>query len=110
MVFYVLTDVAGKHWRRRDGSWVEIERGEPPPESVQRFRTKTEANKRRELLKKRDCHTAVARCNAVLVVVRGTRPKGGCDLVEFKSAAKAKSFQKAMKWRGFEAAIEEPKK
>lgn len=76
MVFYVLTDVAGRHWLCSDGSWAEIKRGAGPAgSSVHWFRTKTEANKRRELLKKRNCHTTVLRCNTVSTVIKAKAPR-----------------------------------
>jgi hypothetical protein len=107
MVYYILTDVAGKHgWCSGGASgFVEIDRGVVPG-VVDRFRTKAEAARERMRMKKKDCHLVVARREVVVVAIRGSLPGGGNDIVEFTTAAKARSFQKAMQADGWETAIE----
>lgn len=107
MVYYILTDVAGKHGWCGEGAagFVEIDR-RVVPGPVDRFRTKAEANRQRLRLKKHGCHTSVARREVVLVAVRGGAPDGGNDIIEFPSMAKAKSFQRAMVLDGYEVAVE----
>lgn len=107
MVYYILTDVAGKHGWCSEGAagFVEIGRGVVPG-VVNRYRTKADANRDRAKMKKRDCHLVVQKREVVVVAVRGGAPDGGNDIVEFSTAAKAKAFQRAMKAEGFETAVE----
>lgn len=107
MVYYILTDVAGKHgWCSGGASgFVEIDRGVVPG-VVNRYRTKAEAKRDRAKMKTRDCHLVVERREVVVVAVRGGAPDGGNDFVEFSTAAKAKAFQRSMAAEGFETAIE----
>lgn len=107
MVYYILTDVAGKHgWcSGRVRGFVEIDRGFAPG-VVNRYRTKAEANRDRVKMKKRDCHLIVERREVVVVAVRGGAPDGGNDLVEFSTAAKARAFHRSMAAEGWETAIE----
>lgn len=97
MVYYILTDIAGKHGWCGEGAagFVEIDR-RVVPGPVDRFRTKAEANRQRLRLKKRGCHTVVARREVVLVAVRSGAPDGGNDIIEFPSMAKAKRFVRAL--------------
>jgi len=110
MVYYILTDVAGKHgWCSGGASgFVEIDRGVVPG-VVDRFRTKAEANRERSRMKKKDCFLVVARREVTVVAVRGGATDGGNDIVEFSSATKAKAFAKAMKFHGWETAVEVPR-
>lgn len=107
MVYYILTDVAGKHgWCSGGASgFVEIDR-RVVPSVVSRYRTKAEANRERAKMKKRDCHLVVERREVVVVAVRGGSPDGRNDFVEFSTAAKAKAFQRSMAAEGFETAVE----
>jgi hypothetical protein len=103
MVYYVLTDFGGKHYRCEDGWFAKIERGSCPPEEVRRYRTKAEATKAAKSLRKKDAFLKVLRRESVVVAARAS---DGAVLFEFTTVAKAKAFQRAAAKDGIETAIE----
>ena len=56
MIYWILSDVAGKHARRHDGDWEPLDRRRPTSDDVERFHRYRDAVAKAKKLRAKDCH------------------------------------------------------
>jgi len=97
MIYWILTDVAGKHGRRHDGDWEPLERRAPASDDVERFHRYRDAVAKAKKLKAKDCHCKPLKQEGVVLYWRLPERAGESDLaevIEFKSKRQADAWKK----------------
>jgi len=96
MIYWILSDVAGKHGRRHDGNWEPLERYNPASDDVTRYHRHRDAVAAAAKLKKKDCHCKPLKQAGIVFYWR--LPAAGehdlAEIVEFKSKRQAAAWKK----------------
>jgi hypothetical protein len=105
MIYWILTDVAGKHGRRHDGDWEQLERRSPASDEVERFHRYRDAVAKAKKLKAKDCHCKPLKQEGIVLFWRLPERAGENDLaevVEFRSKRQAAAWRKQAEAEGCE--------
>jgi hypothetical protein len=97
MIYWILSDVAGKHGRRHDGDWEPLERRSPASDEVERFHRHRDAAAKAKKLKAKGCHCKPLKQEGIVLFWRLPERAGESDLaevIEFKSKRQAAAWQK----------------
>jgi hypothetical protein len=95
MIYWILTDIGGKHARRHDGNWEPLNRRRPASDEVERFHRAVEATAKAKKLKSKDCHCKPLRQEGI--VFRSARQAAawkkralaeGCEVIECRGRAR----------------------
>jgi len=98
MIYWILTDVAGKHGRRHDGDWEPLERRAPASDDVERFHRHADAVAKAKKLKAKDCHCKPLKQEGIVFFWRLPEAAPGesdlAEVIEFRSARQAAAWRK----------------
>lgn len=94
MIYWILSDVAGKHGRRHDGDWEPLERYNPASDDVTRYHRHSDAVAAAAKLKKKGCHCKPLKQEGIVLYWRLPGESDLADVVEFKSKRQADAWRK----------------
>ena len=105
MIYWILTDIAGKHARRHDGDWEPLSKREPASDEVERFHRHADALAKARKLKAKGCHTKPLKQEGIVFFWHLPAAAGEFDLaevIEFRSARQAAAWRKRAEAEGCE--------
>jgi hypothetical protein len=115
MIYWILTDIGGKHARRHDGNWEPLDRRHPTSDDVERFHREVEATAKAKKLKAKGEHCKPLKQEGIVYYWRlpapleavGKTPDGKAlmrwaagsetdlaEVIEFRSARQAAAWRK----------------
>jgi hypothetical protein len=106
MIYWILTDAAGKHARRHDGDWEPLSKKEPASDEVERFHRHADALAKVRKLKAKGCHAKVLKQEGIVLYWRLPEAAAGesdlAEVIEFRSARQAAAWRKRAEAEGCE--------
>jgi hypothetical protein len=106
MIYWILTDIAGKHARRHDGDWEPLSKREPASDEVERFHRHADALARVRKLKAKKVHAKPLRQEGIVLYWRLPEAAAGesdlAEVIEFRSARQAAAWRKRAEAEGCE--------
>lgn len=96
MIYWILSDVAGKHARRHDGDWEPLTK-QPASDEVERFHRHRDAVARAAKLRKKGCHCKPLKREGIVFYWR--LPPGPGDKFDLAEIMEFKSRRQADAWR-----------
>ena len=94
MIYWILSDIGGKHGRRHDGNWEPLERYNPTSDDVTRYHRHRDAVAAAAKLKKTGCHCKPLKQEGVVFYWRLPGESDLAEVVEFKSKRQAAAWRK----------------
>lgn len=94
MIYWILSDIAGKHGRRHDGNWEPLGRYDPAGDDVTRFHRHRDAVAAAAKLKKKGCHCKPLKQEGIVIYWRLPGETDLVEIVEFKSKRRADAWRK----------------
>jgi hypothetical protein len=98
MIYWILTDIGGKHARRHDGNWEPLDRRRPASDEVERFHRAVDATAKAKKLKAKDCHCKPLKQEGIVYYWRLPAATGDAtdlaEVIEFRSARQAAAWKK----------------
>ena len=97
MIYWILTDMAGRHGRCHDGDWEVLAKKEPASDEVERFHRYRDAVAKAKKLRGRGEH--VKPLKQVGVVLYFHLPAGLGDVTDLADVVEFRSKRQAAAWR-----------
>lgn len=98
MIYWILSDMAGKHGRRHDGDWEPLAKSEPASDEVERFHRHRDAVAKAKKLRAKGCHAKPLKREGVVFYWRLPAAAGDAadmaEIIEFTSKRQAAAWQK----------------
>jgi hypothetical protein len=106
MIYWILSDIGGKHARRHDGDWEPLSKRDPASDEVERFHRHADAVAKARKLKAKDCHCKPLKQEGVVFYWHLPEAAAGesdlAEVVEFRSARQAAAWRKRAEAEGCE--------
>lgn len=106
MIYWILSDIAGKHGRRHDGNWEPLSKREPASDEVERFHRHADAVAKAKKLRAKGCHCKPLKQEGIVFFWRLPEAAAGesdlAEVVEFRSARQAAAWRKRAEAEGCE--------
>lgn len=90
MIYWILTDIGGKHARRHDGDWEPLDRRRPASDEVERFDRHRDALAKARRLKAKGCHCKPLKQEGIVFFWRLPAP--------LESVGKTEAGKALMRW------------
>jgi hypothetical protein len=82
MIYWILSDIAGKNGRRHDGDWEPLSKRGPASDEVERFHRYRDAVAKAKKLRAKDCHTKPLKQEGIVFFWHLPAAAGESDLAE----------------------------
>lgn len=106
MIYWILSDGAGKHGLRHDGDWEPLSKSEPASDEVTRFHRHRDAVARAKKLRSKGCHCKPLKQEGIVFSWHLPAGKGDktdlAGVIEFRSARQAAAWRKRAEAEGCE--------